>query len=191
MPDLLVQRNRPRELGTAEAQTVGAGRIGREPLRIDIEHEENGAAFQIGWQEIMRLPWIDRDDRTFGEFVMSLADIDASGTSPDMEDQMTFAMCVDVERAVQLIDRRPAKAAVEDGERPAHAFPPKSSCRFLVAFNNRGENARAHEVRALQISPKSAIAREQDYVSTSYIPVLYGLANRSWRTPRDRSRASG
>jgi hypothetical protein len=48
-----------------------------------------------------------------------------------MEDQMTFAMRVDVERAVQLVNRRPAKAAVEDGERAAHAFPPqKVLCLF-------------------------------------------------------------
>jgi hypothetical protein len=32
-------------------------------------------------------------------------------------------MRVDVERAVQLINRRPAETTVEDGERPAHAFP--------------------------------------------------------------------
>jgi hypothetical protein len=67
---------------------------------------------------------------------------------------------VDVERAVQLIDRRPTKAAVEDGERPAHASPPKSSWYFLVAFNNRGENARAHVSRFWQISPRPVIARE-------------------------------
>ena len=125
VPDLPVQRDRPRELGAAEAQAVGAGRIGREPFRIDIEHEEDGAAVEIGRQEIMRLPWIDRDHGTFSELVTSIVDIDACGTSPDMEDQMTFAMRVDVEGAVQLIDRRPAKAAVEDGERPAHAFPPR------------------------------------------------------------------
>jgi hypothetical protein len=69
-----------------------------------------------------------------------------------MEDQMTFAMRVDIEGAVQLIDRRPAETAVEDGERPAHAFPPRSSC-FSVAFNNLGENARADNIRTLQISP--------------------------------------
>jgi hypothetical protein len=29
-----------------------------------------------------------------------------------------------IERAVQLIDRRAAEPAVEDGERPAHCLPP-------------------------------------------------------------------
>jgi hypothetical protein len=38
---------------------------------------------------------------------------------------MALAMRVRVERAVQLINRRAAKPAVEDGERPAHAFPPE------------------------------------------------------------------
>jgi hypothetical protein len=31
---------------------------------------------------------------------------------------------------------------------------------FLVAFNNRGENARAHVSRFWQISPRPVIARE-------------------------------
>jgi hypothetical protein len=56
---------------------------------------------------------------------------------------MTFTMCVNVERAVQLIDRRPTEAAVEDGERPAHAFPPDVLFVFPIAFNNRGEIASA------------------------------------------------
>lgn len=90
----------------------------------------NGADVEIRRQEIVWFPRIHRDHGAFGQLVTSIIDIDTCRTPADMEDQMTFAMRVDVEGAVQLIDRRPAEAAVEDGERPAHAFPPSSSCLF-------------------------------------------------------------
>jgi hypothetical protein len=41
-----------------------------------------------------------------------------------MKDQVPLAMGMHVERAIQLIDRRATKPAVEDGKRSAHALPP-------------------------------------------------------------------
>jgi hypothetical protein len=64
-----------------------------------------------------------------------------------MEDQVTFTMGVDIERAVQLINRRPAETAVEDGERTAHAFPSRTFLSFRPAFNNAAEIARAESDR--------------------------------------------
>jgi hypothetical protein len=53
-----------------------------------------------------------------------VADIDLRRRPADVEDQVALAMRVRIERAVQLINRRATEPAMEDGERPAHAFPP-------------------------------------------------------------------
>ena len=161
-PDVLVERNRALELGAAEPQAVGAGRIGGEPFGIDVEHEEDRPAVEIGRQEIVWLPRIDRDDGAFREVVMPVADINAGGRSTDMENQMPFAMRVHVEGAVQLIDRRATEPAVEDGESPAHAFPPACSCLFRSAFNNRGRECKGARSRRIAPGCRSACESATD-----------------------------
>ncbi|BBO10895.1 hypothetical protein TM102_23650 [Bradyrhizobium sp. TM102] len=71
---------------------------------------------------------------------------------------MTFTMGVDIERAVQLINRRPAEPAVEDGERTAHAFPSRIFLSFRSAFNNADEIARAESDRVSKSLPGLCIA---------------------------------
>src|SRR5260221_9486060 len=70
------------------------------------------------------------------------ANVDLRRRSADMKDQVPFAVCVHVEGAVQLIDRRATEPAVEDRKRFAHALPPGMSLLFRSAFNIRGGNAR-------------------------------------------------
>ena len=141
--NVLVERIRALEMGAAEAQVLRVRRVGREPFGIDVEHEEDRAIRHVGRQEIVRFPGIDRDDGVLGEPPALIANVDLRRRSADMEDQVPFAVCVHVEGTVQLIDRRAAEPAVEDGKRPAHALPP-AGCLLLFrpAFNIRGENAR-------------------------------------------------
>jgi hypothetical protein len=85
---------------------------------------------QILRKEIVRFPRIDRDHGFFAEQMRLLEYLDAAWCAADVEDQMPFAMCVDVEGTIELIDRRAAKMAVKDSKSPAHAFLPRivSSC---------------------------------------------------------------
>jgi hypothetical protein len=47
-----------------------------------------------------------------------------------VKDQVTLAMGMLIEGPVQLIDRRAAEPAVEDGERSAHVFAPANVLVF-------------------------------------------------------------
>src|SRR4051794_11498111 len=104
----------------AEAQGVAARYVRREPLGVDIEHEEHRAVGKIGGQEIVRLPRIDRDDRAVVEQPTPVADVDRCRRAADMTDQMTLAVRMHVEGSVQLIHGRTTEPAVKYGERPAH-----------------------------------------------------------------------
>src|SRR5262249_22109401 len=115
---------------------------------------EDRAGVEIGGKEIVRFPGVDGDNGSFIELEAAVANVDARGHTADVEDQMTLAMRVDVERAVQLVDRCPTEPAVEDGERPAHAIPSRCCLVLPLAFNNRGEIARAQNIRAPQIAPR-------------------------------------
>jgi hypothetical protein len=89
---------------------------------------------------------------------MPVGHIDACRHAANMEDQMTFTMGVDIERAVQLINRRPTEPAVEDGERTAHAFPSRMFSSFRSAFNNADEIARAESDRVGRSLPGCVVA---------------------------------
>src|SRR5262249_7020577 len=110
---------------------MAARRIRREPLRIDVKHEEDRAIRHIARKESVRLPRVDRNDGVVAEAPAPVTDVDAGRCATDVKDQMAFAMRMHVEGTVQLIDRRATEPAVEDGERPAHALPP-AGCSRLV-----------------------------------------------------------
>jgi hypothetical protein len=73
----------------------------------------------------VRLPGIDRDDGIFAKQMRLFEHFDAAWRAADVEDQMSFAMRMHIERTIELIDRRAAKMAVKDGKSPAHAFLPR------------------------------------------------------------------
>src|ERR1700744_286459 len=63
-----------------------------------------------------------------------------------MKNEGTFAVRMDVEGAVQLVDRRSAVSAVNGRHGPAHLFaPPGSVALFTTRFNSRRGFARANE----------------------------------------------
>src|SRR5262249_53788753 len=77
--------------------------------------------------------------------------------SADVKDQVPLAMRMHVERAVQLIDRRAAKPAVEDGERLAHASPPaRCSCAWGTGSNIPHKNSSAEDGRPGDRTSRSA-----------------------------------
>src|SRR2546421_5412051 len=129
-PDLLIEMSRSLEMRVAKAQAQRARRIRSKPFRIDIEHEEDRAVLQIRGHEIVRFPGIHRDNRILLKKPTLVANVDLRRRPADMEDQMAFAMRMHVEGAVQLINRRAAEPAVEDGKRPAHALPPVGCLLF-------------------------------------------------------------
>src|ERR1700730_17112307 len=104
-PDVPVERRGALEFRAAETQAADA----REPLGIDVEDEEQGAVRQIFREEIVRFPGIDRDHGFFAEQMRLLEHLDAARRAADVEDQMPFAMRVDVEGTIELIGRRAAK----------------------------------------------------------------------------------
>src|SRR5438552_10554576 len=143
-----VERGRALETGAAEPQAVGAGRIWGEPFGVDVEDEEDRAILNIGGNKIVWFPRVDGNNGVFCEKPSLIADVDAGRRSTDMKNQMPFAMRMHVKGAVQLIDRRATEPAVEDGQSPAHAFPPAGcSCLFQPAFNIRRENAREDHIQ--------------------------------------------
>jgi hypothetical protein len=97
-----------------------------------------------------------------------------------MEDQMTFTMGVDIERAVQLINRRPTEPAMEDGERAAHAFPSPTFLSFRSAFNNADEIARAESDRVSKSPPGCVVAIGQYFLHSGTVrlgnPILENTA---------------
>src|SRR4029077_8429418 len=113
----------------------------------------------------------DHDDGVLHQPPTLIANVDLRRRPADMENQVPLAMCVHVEGAVQLIDRRATEQAVEDGKRSAHALPPGMSLLFLSAFNIRGENARVTR------SPASAPARWPARSQVRNRSVLLALRN--------------
>ncbi|WP_162137422.1 hypothetical protein [Bradyrhizobium sp. YR681] len=71
---------------------------------------------------------------------------------------MTFTMRVDIERAVQLINRRPTEPAMEDGERTAHAFPSRMFLSFQSTFNKPAKIARAESARVSKSLPACVLS---------------------------------
>ena len=128
--NVLVEHIRAFEMRAAETQALRVRRIGREPFGIDVKHEEDGAIRHVRRQEVVRFPGVDRDDGVLGEPPALIANVDLRRRSADMEDQVPLAVRMHVEGTVQLIDRRAAEPAVEDGKRSAHALPPGMSLLF-------------------------------------------------------------
>jgi hypothetical protein len=120
-PDISVERRGAPEFRAPETQATDAC----EPIRVDVEHEEERPVCQILRQEIVWLPGIDRNDGIFAKQMGLLEYFDAAWCAADVEDQMPFAMRVHVEGAIELIDCRAAKMTVKDGKSPAHAFLPR------------------------------------------------------------------
>src|SRR5690348_5138661 len=150
-----VERRGALEVCLAEAQAVGVRGIGSEPFSVDVKHEENGAIARIRRHKIVRLPRIDCDDGVLLEEPLVVAHIDACRRSADVKDQVPLAMRMHVERAVQLIDRRAAKTAVEDGKRSAHAFPSRRIFYPFLADERRSSWERMQEaVRGWPLSTR-------------------------------------
>src|ERR1700724_1364274 len=113
-PDISVERRGAPEFRAPETQATDAC----EPIRVDVEHEEERPVCQILRQEIVWLPGIDRNDGIFAKQVGLLEYFDAAWCAADVEDQMPFAMRVHVEGTIELIDCRAAKMTVKDGKSP-------------------------------------------------------------------------
>ena len=91
----------------------------------------------------MRLPWADGDERGRRHRTEPVGDVDACIRTADLEDQMAFAVRVDVERPVELINGRATKSAMKNGDRSAHRIPPVACCTNATGFTNPRGNARA------------------------------------------------
>ena len=133
-----LEGNRTFETGAAEPQAVRSRRIGGEPFGVHVKDEEDRPVLYIRRDKIVWFPRVDGNNGVFCEKPLLIAHVNAGWRSTDMKNQMPFAMRVHVEGAVQLIDRRATEPAVEDGESPAHAFPPRD---VLVFFNQRSTSA--------------------------------------------------
>src|SRR3989440_1178597 len=143
-----VEGGRALETGAAEPQAVGSCRIRSEPFGVHVKDEEDRPVLYIRRDKIVWFPRVDGNNGVFCEKPLLIAHVNAGWRSTDMKNQMPFVMRVHVEGAVQLIDRRATEPAVEDGESPAHAFPPAGcSCLFQPAFNIRRENAREDHIQ--------------------------------------------
>src|SRR4029077_15701594 len=101
-----------------------------------------------------------------------------------MKDEMPFAVRMDVEGAVQLVDPRAAELAVDGRDGPAHLCSSSPICRVIY-----------DKVQQLERIPKSKVGAScppaPRRVSTSCTPDLSGSAARSWRTRLSGSPASG
>ena len=93
----------------------------------------------------MRFPGIDRDDGVLDEPPALIANVDLRRRSTDMEDQVPLAVRMHVEGTVQLIDRRAAKPAVEDGKRSAHALPPADVFCFSTSVQHPGRECKGEK----------------------------------------------
>ena len=129
--NLFVERIRAPEMRAGEAQMLRVCRGRRKPFGIYIKHEEDRAIGNVRRQEVVRFPWIDRDDGVRGELPALITHVDLRRRSADVKDQVPLAVRMHVEGTVQLIDRRATELAVEDGKRSAHALPP-AGCFFLA-----------------------------------------------------------
>ena len=79
------------------------------------------------------------DDGVLGEQPALIANVDLRRRSADMKDQVPLAVRMHVEGTVQLIDRRAAEPAVEDGKRSAHALPPADVFCFFDQRSTSGK----------------------------------------------------
>ena len=128
LTDILVERGGALELCAAEPEATDPG----EPLGVDIENEKQGAAGEIVGQEIVRFPGVDRDDSILAQRPGALEHFDAAWRAADMKNQMSFAMRMHVEGAIELVNGRATEMAVKDGKSPTHALLPRIvSYRFL------------------------------------------------------------
>src|SRR5262249_34423362 len=91
-PYMLVERDRSLVAGPDETQALRPRSVGGKPFRIDIEDEKDRAVRDVGRNEIMRFPGIDRNDGILGDQPSLVVHIDPGRRPADMEDQVPFAM---------------------------------------------------------------------------------------------------
>src|SRR5665213_3407033 len=119
-----------------------------------------------------------------------------------MEDQMPFAVRVDIEGPVQLINRGATEAAMKHGYRPAHMDPPRVFASLSLKLYKPEEHCKSALSRGAVINhpPALVLGKPGGYAARaaalrvsciSCIPEPSGSASRSWRTPSDRSPGSG
>src|SRR5665213_210296 len=157
-PDLAVDRRGPVSQRTAEAQARGvAESAGREPFGIDVKNEEQRPLAEVAWFEIVRLPGANGDVGGGGQWAERIADGDAAVRAAEMEDQMPFAVRVDIEGPVQLINRGATEAAMKHGYRPAHMDPPRVFASLSLKLYKPEEHCKSALSRGAVINHPPAL----------------------------------
>src|ERR1700722_20229894 len=131
--NLRVKRRRPSKFGAAEPKP-GLADAGGEPIGVHVKDEEGRALVVVPGSEVMRLPWVVGDNGLAGRPAGSARHEHPAVIARNMKDEMPFAMRMDVEGTVQLIDHRAAELAVDGRDGPAHLC---TSSRSDACFTRR------------------------------------------------------